>query len=92
MKIRILAAAVLAAFIMSVTLNIYAQSDTKKVEKKVQTTEKKGPKTDKKMMMKKGEKTDKVTKTTKVKKTEGKMDKKGSNKTKVIKKDETSDK
>jgi hypothetical protein len=53
MKIRILTAAVLTAFVLSITFNVYAQNDTKKVDKKEQITDQKAPKTEKKPGMKK---------------------------------------
>jgi hypothetical protein len=89
MKTRILAATVIAAFVLSVTLNTYAQTNTKKVENKGQTTEKTTPKIEKKMTMKKVDKTDMVKKTPVVKKTaktDAKIDKKTASKTKTLKK------
>ncbi len=68
MKIRVLAAAVLAAFILSVSFNTFAQTDTKTVDKKVQTTDKKASKIDKNMKMKKTENTDKTMAAPKTKK------------------------
>jgi hypothetical protein len=57
MKTRMLTLAILAAFILSITFNTYAQNDTKKVVKKEQTvTDKTTPKKEPKPLMKKKEK------------------------------------